>query len=110
MAAYPSYTIGLASSQTLEPGTAADADEAGGFHTRAFHDKQYYRWVIVHPDMSSANFESLLTTYAADPSDTHTLTWRSIAYDVQFTAPPVIVENLGNDLYVVEARLYGAKQ
>jgi len=109
MAAYPSYTIGIASKQVPVDGYADDFSESGGLRSRAFHDDQYYQFTLFHPVLTGAEFESLLATYAADPKATHTLTYRGISYDVVFTSPPVITSNLGASKYHVRAELYGPK-
>lgn len=113
MAAYPSYTIGLGSTQELESGWSNDIASSGSLHSRQFHSQQYYRWTLVHPGLTGTQYEALLATYAAAPRAEHTLTYRQespqITYTVQFTAPPQIVSNYGGSKYDVIVQLRGTK-
>jgi len=109
MAAYPSFTIGIGSKSETVNDHANDFSESGPMHSRLFHDDQYYKFALVHPDMTGSNFDSLLATYAADPKVVHTLSYRGVSYDVKFIKPPMIIQNLGNSRYLVRAELYGVK-
>ena len=113
MAAYPSLPIGLDSSQTPESRFSIDIDESGGFHSRSFHSAQYYRFSITHPGITAAQWNSLLTTYAGNPTGTYTLTFRNespvVTYTVRFLDPPEISQNHGNNQYDVSVRLRGVK-
>lgn len=112
MAAYPSYGVLLESSQDLESGYLDDLTESGVHYSRALHSTQYYRFTLVH-NLTDAQFDSLLATYAAGPRDTYTLTYRSVSpaitYSVKFLDAPQIVANLGGGQYRVQTSLRGTK-
>ena len=114
MAAYPSYTISIDSTQELEDRYEFDIDSAGGLHRRQFHSAQQYRFNLTHPGLTVAQWRSLLdTTYAADPTATHTLTYHvespAVTYSVTFLGPPQIIANHGNSTYDVRVVLRGTK-
>jgi len=114
MAAYPSYNIGLGSSQELEPSWQDDVSTAGTLHSRQMRSTQYYRFELLHNAMTAANVNALLATYAAGPRDTYTLTYRQDTspietYSVKFIAPPQIVSNYGGGRHDVKVMLRGTK-
>jgi hypothetical protein len=114
MAAYPSYPIGLDSTQELEDQYEVDLDSSGGLHRRQFHSAQQYRFTLTHPGLTVTQWRSLLdTTYATDPTATHTLTYfvesPAVTYSVQFIGPPQIVTNHGNAKLDVRVVLRGTK-
>lgn len=110
MAAYPSHAILLGSSRELEQGHVDDFSQGGIQHSRAFHSQQYYRFRLIH-QLTLAQFESLLSTYAAGPRDVYTLTYHAVSpavtYSVKFLQPPQPKENLGLGRLVVEVDLRG---
>lgn len=114
MAAYPSLNIGLDSTQSLESSWRDDVSDSGTLHSRQLRSSQYYRFDLVHPALTAAEYASLQTTYAAGPRDTYTLTYRVdespiVTYSVKFLAPPQITRNHGGDRYDVRVILRGTK-
>jgi len=113
MAAYPSLSIGLQSTQTIEPSWRDDVSDSGTFHSRQLRSTQYYRFSLLHPAISEAEYASLLSTYAAGQRDVYTLTYREespiATYSVQFIAPPQIVKNHGGGRFDVRVELRGSK-
>ena len=113
MAAYPSYSILLDSKQELESGYLDDFAESGTHYSRAMHSSQYYQFEVKHR-LTAAQWSSLSATYLAGARDAYTLTYRTDTspietYNVKFTAPPQIIDNLGANTYVVKVMLRGTK-
>lgn len=110
MAAYPSYSIGLGSTQEPESGIEDDFSQSGLQHARIFHGRQYYRFRLVH-SLTLAQWNSLFATYAAGPRDDYTFTYISqspqVTYTVKFLEPPQITENRGLDRFEVQTLLRG---
>ena len=113
MAAYPSLSIGLGSSQNIEPSWRDDVADTGTLHSRQLRSTQYYRFSLLHPAITQAEYASLLATYTAGPRDVYTLTYLEespvATYSVQFIAPPQIVKNHGGGRFDVRAELRGYK-
>lgn len=112
MAAYPSYNILLVSSFEEEDGVIDDFTPEGGMHSRIMYATRYYRFRAIH-QLSLAQWQSLRTTYGAGKRDVYTgFTWfgesPAVTYNVQFTGPPRIIENLGLDRFFVEVPLRGS--
>lgn len=112
MAAYPSYGILLESSQDLEPSWRDSVSESGTLHSRQMRSTNYYRFVLNH-NLTVAQYNALMTTYAAGPRDVYTLTYRNespvVTYSVKFTAPPQITKNHGGGRYTVRVALRGTQ-
>jgi|GEM_PF-3858834 len=112
MAAYPSYDILLGSSIEEESGVEDDFAETGTMHSRLYHSEPFFRFQLQHA-LTLAQYNSLKATYTAGRRDVHTLTYFTespqVTYSVQFTGPPVIVGNVGGDLYFVNVPLRGTK-
>ena len=112
MAAYPSYAVALASTPTPENDYIDDVSSSGLLHSRQFHDKIYTNFDVIHPGLTGQQFYDLRQTYISGPRDTYTgFTWYTSSpaesYSVQFTAPPEIAANHGNDRYDVRVQLRG---
>jgi hypothetical protein len=113
MANYPSYEILLASRPTPEKnGIEDDYSQAGTQHSRTFRSQQYYRFAVRH-SLTLAEYNSLCATYAAGPRDFYTFTFYNESpvqtYNVKFTGPPEITENLGFNRFIVDVPLRGVK-
>jgi len=113
MANYPSYTVSLESVPELESGIEDDFSQSGIQHSRLFHGKQYYRFAVTHPNVTQAQYDSLLATYAAGPRDTYTYTHYSTSpattFSVKFTQPPMKTINHGGGRFQVVSYLRGFK-
>ena len=114
MANYPSYSISIDSTQDLESGIDDDYSQTGIQHSRIYHSQQYYRFEIIHPNLTLTEFNSLKSTYAAGPRDVYTLTYLDegspqTTYSVKFMQPPMITGNHGLNRFEVTVRLRGFK-
>ena len=113
MANYPSYEVSIDSTPDPESGVDDHFSQPGIQHSRIMHGQQYYRFDIVHPDLSWAEWIALRDLYLAGPRDVYTYTHYDVSpaetYSVKFLAPPRITENHGDDGYRVAVRLRGYK-
>lgn len=110
MAAYPSYNILLGSDMEEEEGVIDDLSPSGTMHSRIMYASRYYRWRLLH-NLTLAQWQSLRSTYGAGKRDTYTFTYLAespaVTYNVQFTGPPKIIQNIGLDRFLVEVPLRG---
>ena len=113
MANYPTFTHGIGEDSSIEPEAGIDDDfsQSGIQHSRVFYTG-YYRFRLVH-NLSLAEYNSLFTTYTANPRANYTLTYwdasPAVSYTVKFTSAPTIVENQGLNRFRVEVGLRGYK-
>jgi hypothetical protein len=77
-----------------------------------YHSQQQYRFSLRH-NLTTSQWTSLLTTYAAGPRDEYTLTYLAespaATYTVKFTEPPMITGNHGGSRHDVRVELRGYK-
>jgi len=113
MANYPAYAVSLESVPELESGVGDDVSQSGIQHSRIFHGKQYYRFAITHPNVSQADYDTLLALYAAGPRDTYTYSHYTTSplttFSVKFTQPPMQTVNHGGGRFQVQSFLRGFK-
>jgi len=113
MAAYPSHTIGLGSSQNRVSGWKDDISSSGTMHSVQLHGKQYFRFNLIHPGLTVTQFNALAATYDAGPKDVYTLTYGTesplATYSVKFLSPPQKGTNHGNGKLDVKVALRGFK-
>ena len=111
MAAYPSYGILLDSRMEPESKWRDDYTDAGTQHSRQLRSTQYLQFTLEH-SMTLAEFRTLEATYQAGERDTYTLTYftesPAVTYNVKFTAPPRIIDNVGGGRVRVRVNLRGS--
>lgn len=108
MASYPSYSQGLESRVTYDDGRLSDRSEGGTLKSRVLYPARKATYRVVHPYLTNAQRDTLLSFYDANTTAVVEFTWHGdttpVAVQVKFLEVPVLTPH-GGGRWRAEVRL-----